>query len=248
MFRNADRDKARAARLDCTFANRDLFSIGEIATGLAREPGRARIDKNERAQAARDLADAIIRKEFDLSGESEIVRLTSEPPYFRPFGPEILQEFAELIRRPYPADGLEVFLRRDACRRYLEKSSLRTAPGLLNAWFPETSDTRAGARDRELLQPETGSAVPGAAADELRPAPAREIHKAIAAAYDRAEAADEKPPNLREIVPLVQAILRAGGYDASGRRIQENAGDDRHNNRRRKPGKTVASERSGKQP
>jgi hypothetical protein len=171
-----------------------------------------------------------------------------EPPHFRPFGPEVLQEFAELIRRPYyPADELEVFLRRDACRRYLEKSSLRTAPGLLNAWFPETSDTRAGARDRELFQPETGSAVPGAAADELRPAPHREIHKAITAAYDQAEAADEKPPNLREIVPLVQAILRAGGYEASGRRIQENAGDDRHNNRRRKPGKTVASERSGKQ-
>jgi hypothetical protein len=124
MFGNADLDKARAARLDCTFANRDLFSVGEIASWLAREPGRARIDKNERAQAARDLADAIIRKEFDLSGESEIVTLTSEPPYFRPFGPDVLQEFAILIRRNYPADGLEVFLRRDACRRYLKTRPL----------------------------------------------------------------------------------------------------------------------------
>jgi hypothetical protein len=243
MFGNAERDKARAARLDCPFANRDLFSLREIATGLAREPGRARIDKNERAQAARDLADAIIRKEFDLSGESEIVTLTSEPPYFRPFGPDVLREFAQLIRSGYPADGLEVFVRRDACRRYVENSSLRTAPGLLHDWFPETRDTRAKARDRESIQQEAESAATGAVVYGLRKAPNREIHKAITAAYDQADAAGEKPPNLREIVPPVQAILRAQGYEASGRQIQESARGDPHNSRRRKAGKTVASER-----
>jgi hypothetical protein len=90
--------------------------------------------------------------------------------------------------------------------------------------------------------------VPGAADYERRQAPEREIQKAITAAYDRAGAAGEKPPNLREIAPPVQAILRAQGYEASGRQIQENARGDPHNNRRRKPGKTVASERRRKQP
>jgi hypothetical protein len=88
-------------------------------------------------------------------------------------------------------------------------------------------------------------AMPG---NELRQAPERAIHEAITAAYDQAGAAGEKPPNLKEIVAPAQAILRVQGYKASGRQIQNLAGADQHNNRRRKPGATLASEKRRLQP
>lgn len=77
--------------------------------------------------------------------------------------------------------------------------------------------------------------------DTWKPAGDRKIHKAITAAYDTAEGAGKKPPNVNEIIKPVQARLRAAGYDASGRHIRELAGDHQHDNRRRKPGTTMAS-------
>ncbi len=75
-----------------------------------------------------------------------------------------------------------------------------------------------------------------------RPAPRGPIHEAIEEAYGAAAAVGEKPPNVREIVAPVQAILRKAGYYASGIHIQQLASDVRHSGRRRKPGRTVASE------
>ncbi len=83
---------------------------------------------------------------------------------------------------------------------------------------------------------------------ELRPAPDTEIHKAMTRAYHEAAEAGRKPPNIKGIVAPVQTTLRAEGYEASGRRIQELSGEDRHKSRRRKAGKTVASERRRQQP
>jgi hypothetical protein len=79
----------------------------------------------------------------------------------------------------------------------------------------------------------------------LRRAPDSEIHKAIAEAYDSEETAGAKPSNLKQIAAPVKAILRKRGYEASGNRIQELAGDTRHVGRRRKRGVTVASEKRG---
>ena len=78
--------------------------------------------------------------------------------------------------------------------------------------------------------------------DTLKAAPDPEIHKAITAAYDTAEAKSEKPPNLREIIEPVQVILRGQGYKASGSQIQKLAETPQHQSRRRQPGRTVASE------
>jgi hypothetical protein len=91
-------------------------------------------------------------------------------------------------------------------------------------------------------------ATRGAAKPEPAPKPAREskIHLAITAAYDAAAAAGDKPPNVNEIIGPVQAQLRAAGYEASGRQIRELAGADQHRKRRRKIGKTVASEKCQK--
>ena len=71
---------------------------------------------------------------------------------------------------------------------------------------------------------------------ELKLAPAPTIHNEIAAVYDKAEAAGEKPPNVREIVGPTQKRLHALGFRASGNQIMQLAGDDRHKNRRRKVG------------
>jgi hypothetical protein len=76
----------------------------------------------------------------------------------------------------------------------------------------------------------------------LKPAPASEIHRAIGQAYDDATAAKQKPPNVKEIVAPVQAILAKDAFEAPGNRIQDLARDPRHADRRRKPGKTIASE------
>ena len=78
--------------------------------------------------------------------------------------------------------------------------------------------------------------------DTLKAAPDPEIHKAITAAYDTAEAKSEKPPNLREIIKPVQVILCGQDYTASGRQIQKLAETSQYQSRRRKPGRTVASE------
>ena len=78
---------------------------------------------------------------------------------------------------------------------------------------------------------------------EQRPASDRQIHAAITSVYDTAAEIGEKPPNLNQIVAPVQARLLAGGHKASGRHIKQLAEEPQHAARRRKPGRTIASEK-----
>jgi hypothetical protein len=80
---------------------------------------------------------------------------------------------------------------------------------------------------------------PAMSSASMRPAPEAEIHIAIGAVYDKAT----KPPNLKQIAAPVQEALAAAGYEASGRHIQQLAGQPQHAGRRRKPGATLAKER-----
>jgi hypothetical protein len=77
---------------------------------------------------------------------------------------------------------------------------------------------------------------------KLRQASAAIIDKYITAVYDAQNDA-QKPPNVKELIPLVQERLLDAGFEASGNRIQGVAGEPKHQQRRRKLGKTVASER-----
>jgi hypothetical protein len=70
-----------------------------------------------------------------------------------------------------------------------------------------------------------------------------EVRNAITAVYDAANETGAKPPNLVEIIKPVQAMLDRQGFEASGRVIQKLAADPQHDLRRRKPGRTIASER-----
>ena len=77
----------------------------------------------------------------------------------------------------------------------------------------------------------------------MKPAPDRIVIEAIRCAYDAAEAAGTKPPNVKELPAAVQPFLQQKGFRASGRRIQQLGAAEEFKRRRRRPGKTVASER-----
>lgn len=77
----------------------------------------------------------------------------------------------------------------------------------------------------------------------LKPAPDRIVIEAIKHVYDAAEAARSKPPNIKELPEAVQRFLQQQGFSASGLRIQQLGEAEQFKSRRRRPGKTVASER-----
>ena len=74
-------------------------------------------------------------------------------------------------------------------------------------------------------------------------APDPQIHQEITAVYDQAEADGEKPPNVNQVIKPVQARLLSTRHLASGRKIRELAGDQKHAARRWKPGDTRKSKK-----
>lgn len=211
---------AWAAERSKPVGTRQWFRTGDLAEELAREPKTLEVNPELRDRIVAQLIAWTRNQQFDLSA-GEVATLSGDPPSFEPLPP--LDPFTVIT---YPE---WVMLRRDAARRFVvEHPDLPNAAGLLRRWFD----------DIEAVQrPPEGNAAP------LKPAPDPEIHKAITNAYDSANETGQKPPNLKEIAAPVQAILRNSGYRASGNRIQQLAGDARHNRRRREPGKTVASEK-----
>jgi hypothetical protein len=72
----------------------------------------------------------------------------------------------------------------------------------------------------------------------LKPAPDKEIARAIGDEYDDASASDAKPPNIRELVAPVQGRLKRLGFEASSTKIQEIGKRPEFGSRRWKIGKT----------
>jgi hypothetical protein len=70
-----------------------------------------------------------------------------------------------------------------------------------------------------------------------------QIREAIAQAYRTAESSGSKPPNIKELPRKVQLILESEGILAAANRIQRLGEDEQFRLLRRKPGKTVASEK-----
>jgi hypothetical protein len=147
---------------------RQFFRYGDIADALATNP-ELEIDTAKRGRILTDLTDWTSRGEFDLSGDSEVVTLIGEPPYFVPL-------------TPVGPDGILVdpeglILRRRACRRYLENSALECAPRLLVLWFPPTAggtgvvDPLASAADHEAEQGDPGAPKTGERCEIAVPPP-----------------------------------------------------------------------------
>lgn len=108
-------------------------------------------------------------------------------------------------------------------------------PLFLKRWPPKHSTAAAQSAAGQEPSPEA-PAIDAPLDAPLRPAPDEQIHTAIKQAYTDAERGNQKPPNKREAVKPVQAILRRDGFGATGRQIEGLAGDARHKDRRLKRG------------
>ena len=116
---------------------RSYFSLDEIADALARPPGRARVDAEEREHVCRDLIDRAARGEindndggpgvFVLSGRADrpFELLKSEPP--RPEARDVIS--ITII------DPDSTYLSRRALHRSLRESELAGSRRLLKEWF-----------------------------------------------------------------------------------------------------------------
>jgi hypothetical protein len=76
----------------------------------------------------------------------------------------------------------------------------------------------------------------------LKQAPRAIVVEAIKSAYDAADAAGRKPPNIKELPAAVRPLLEKKGFETSGRNIQQLGEAEEFKCRRRPPGKTVSSE------
>jgi hypothetical protein len=127
------------------------------------------------------------------------------------------------VHFPFRKQGHRIFLAKKAIPDFARRHRLRLPSLCSDATKRETQPSR----------PQV----------ELKPAPDRIVIEAIRRAYDNAEDAGRKPPNIRELPAAVQPFLQRKGFSASGRRIQQLGDDGEFKRRRRPPGKTVASER-----
>jgi len=82
---------------------------------------------------------------------------------------------------------------------------------------------------------------------KLRPAEDRIVADEIRRVYDKAHIRGTKPPNINEVAEPVQARLREIGQTASAARIKRIADYPEFKKRRRRPGKTLWSEKCGPQ-
>ena len=81
-----------------------------------------------------------------------------------------------------------------------------------------------------------GESQPSRSPGQLKRAPERIINEAIGCAYDTAEAAGTKPPNIKELPAAVQPLLQQKGFYSSGRRIMQLGDREEFKRRRLLPG------------
>lgn len=137
---------AWAALRSAKMRDRQLFGYDEVANGLSRKSGSLEIDTAERDHILHNLNDRTRRGEFELGGESDVVILIDEPPYFTPLRP--MPPLSPLAVEVSIAPDMRM-LRRGACRRYVENSSLEGAQRLLREWFPEAFEPGVNSLNRE---------------------------------------------------------------------------------------------------
>jgi hypothetical protein len=123
------------------------------------------------------------------------------------------------------------------------------------SWCDASKGEIQPSRSPEELKPAAGTAwydrprdvsEPSRSPEELKPAPDPIVIEAIRGAYDAAEKAGTKPPNIKELPAAVQPLLQQKGFSTSGRHIMRLGDAEEFERRRRRPGKTVASERRKK--
>jgi hypothetical protein len=132
---------------DRPIAQRQFFSLAEIATRLARDPRSLTIDPAIRERVGRDLAEWVQTLQFRAG---EVVTLGGDPPDFRPLGLPLLPAGGGIILLPEET----VALRRSACRRYAQaRAELPGVAGLLRDWFTAARSRLQSTRKGRVPQP-----------------------------------------------------------------------------------------------
>jgi hypothetical protein len=110
-------------------------------------------------------------------------------------------------------------------------------------WSDKTTGRKEQTDDAHVAEPAPVSQPSRSPVKSLKQASEAMIIKAIKSAYDAADAAGRKPPNIKELPTAVRPLLEEKGFYASGRYIEELGAAEEFKRRRRPPGKTVSSER-----
>jgi hypothetical protein len=191
--------------------------------------------------------------EYVLPNGGVIIIHFIDPRWWRPnlSGMKIGREFLEHGDAEFEITATELnylFIDVQALLQWLTERGLIAKRGKLQ-WYPTMGDY--GAKSWSASDQKGAAIAPNLLAVALedggvRPVPTPSnamIHEAISDLYSESERTRQKPPNIKEIVSLVQARLAAKGYAASGRQIQSLAEADKYKKRRRKPGRTLANEK-----
>jgi hypothetical protein len=103
-------------------------------------------------------------------------------------------------------------------------------------------------RDPDQKQTNEGRSEEGAMRSQEKPLATHEmVRTVIQATYDAAAANGQKPPNIKELPAAVLPRLEEMGFRATGLSIQTIGEAQEFKRRRRKPGKTISSERREQQ-
>jgi hypothetical protein len=213
----------------------DWICLADIADWCARRPGDIERDPRRRMQAYCDLQESILLGEFSKRGRLKVIYLEPQPPslrdrvrlrlnadHFRAHPGRVLDHVLDLCWAP-----------RELCLCWLLARHIDPPPWL---WAGPV-------RIRPAQLHEPSKAVATAAARSLSRANKDRTHAAIDAVY---AAATGKPPNLKELVPLVRAELRKTKETATYKEIGYYAKDERHAGKRRPRRRTLKSERTSR--
>src|SRR5262249_10549148 len=103
---------------------------------------------------------------------------------------------------------------------------------LITAWLAAIRSEARSAETAASVAAEEGNKLPEAMEQgseaKLRNASPQAIDAAITAVYDDAAERGDKPPNIKEVAPLVQSKLKNLGSRASQKHIMEIAADPKH--------------------
>jgi hypothetical protein len=207
-------------RIAGIITKRKMVSLNEIAKWCARKDGRIEPDQGVIQYTYDELYNSIVSGEFDQkNGRCSVVSFNRHYPYLRLHRRHAIEWglFRDQLRDQFSRKFLEkCFLPHELCTAWLAKRRQQPNPG----WTMATPEAERG----------------------LRQAAAADIRKALRAVYDEAKANGAPPPNVKAVRPLAQALLVQRGLTASENHIG-NIADEEEFSRRRRPGKTLKSER-----
>jgi hypothetical protein len=211
----------------------DWICLVDVADWCARRPRDVERDPLRRMQAYCDLQESILLGEFSIGGHLKVIYLMPQPPSLSDrVKLRLNPEFLRAQRGVGLGHALDLcWAPRELCLRWLVARQIVPPP-----WLAAGPIQLQAAHVHEADKPGAAAAMPS-----LSRANRERIHAAIDAVY---AAAAGKPPNLKEIVPLVRAELRATNETAIWIEIEYCAKDERHSGKRRLPGRTLKSERT----